>query len=508
MVEKKFSLMQFLYLTFCIDIAVVLYIGISDTQNNLPMNKMLIFPLTIVIIILTGIILISKLKNSCFERLLTSKYTLFFSLFFYFILLTLISLFSKAIPDNDHYAVYKGALYMAGLTEESNWEYFARCDNNIIPMLLLSVIIRINQLLGFSKPYVLPVLLNSLQVTIAMYCIYKLLDKRDKRKYSFVLPWVGMGFVIFFLPVIGHTQSVYTDAMSFSFGIVAYFVWTKAAQTTTRLKKLFLFCLSGFFWGVGAAIKMTVLISFIAVFCSSTVYGKLKSKWKHFLLVGIVIIAILLITREIANNQPCQELKDSHGLPATYWIGIGILGNGGYADNQEYSIHLNTIWGIREKADFSQRYIKSHLSNFADLEHIYAKARHNFASGNLGSSDFMRMTEHRNFFYECISTDGKYFWRFCMINASLFYAMLLFIMAGILSEWKNLRKGMKADELFSVTVFTVIGIGIYLMLFEANNRQLYNHYSWYVIGAVSGMDALLKNLDIWRVRYGNFRQNI
>lgn len=43
----------------------------------------------------------------------------------YFILLFMISFSSKAVPDNDHLELYKGALYVAGVESESNWDYFA-----------------------------------------------------------------------------------------------------------------------------------------------------------------------------------------------------------------------------------------------------------------------------------------------------------------------------------------------------------------------------------------------
>lgn len=238
---------------------------------------------------------------------------------------------------------------------------------------------------------------------------------------------------------------------------------------------------------------MTVLISFIAVLCFLTVSGKLKHRLKEFAFTGGVIVVVLAAFTGAARLQPSSELRDIYGLPGTYWVGIGISGNGGYTDNEEYSIGLRAIYGMKEKSEFSQEYIKDNLKNFADVQHIVAKARYNFASGNMGSSDFMRQTEHRNFFFECISTSGKYFWRFSMVNASWFYSILIFLLAGIATEWRRLKKGGEIDELHVVTVFTVIGIGIYLMIFEANNRQLYNHYSWFVIGAVLGLAAILQS---------------
>ncbi len=498
MAGKKFRLMQFFYGCFFINIISVLVLAILDTQNNLPVHSMLIFPLLVSAVIFLGSLLVSRLTYSCLAKILKSNCTLILFLCFYFFALSAISIFSRAIPDNDHYEVYRGALYAAGLAEESNWEYFARCDNNIIPMLLLSIIIRVNQFLGFPEPYYLAVFLNVFQVAITMYCVFRLLSGYVKQRQFFFLPWIGVGLIGIFMPVIGHTQSVYTDAMSFAFGITAYYTWTKVNQYEKKVYKSLFILLSGILWGMGAAIKMTVLISFIAVFCFLTASGKLRTRLKDFILTGIVVAIILLITQGIARSQPCQEMRDVYGLPSTYWIGIGITGNGGYTDNQEYSIRLREIYGMDEKSDFSREYIKDRLLNFADIRHVAAKARYNFASGNMGSSDFMRQTENRNFFYECISTEGRFFWRFSTINASLFYSMQLFILIGIARQWRRLRTGERINELHAVAIFTIIGIGIYLMIFEANNRQLYNHYSWFVIGAVLGLSELLEKFEAMR----------
>ncbi len=96
---------------------------------------------------------------------------------------------SRGIPVNDSGALYKGALYMAGLSEESNWPYFAHCSNNTMGMIVLSLILRVATLLHIGDVYYAVVFYNLLQLLLAMYCTFRLCE-RMVGKYQY-LAWGG-----------------------------------------------------------------------------------------------------------------------------------------------------------------------------------------------------------------------------------------------------------------------------------------------------------------------------
>ena len=52
-------------------------------------------------------------------------------------------------------------------------------------------------------------------------------------------------------------------------------------------------------------------------------------------------------------------------------------------------------------------------------------------------------------------------------------------------------KKQKVDIMCGVSMIDIFGIMLYLMLFEANNRQLYNHLPWFVLVASSGLSDVL-----------------
>lgn len=80
-----------------------------------------------------------------------------------------------------------------------------------------------------------------------------------------------------------------------------------------------------------------------------------------------------------------------------------------------------------------------------------------------------------------------------MMTAYMYTCYILIIACGVLMVVKK----QKVDFLSGVSLITLFGIMLYLMLFEANNRQLYNHLPWIVLAASSG---LVEFLNLFRKR--------
>ena len=86
-----------------------------------------------------------------------------------------------------------------------------------------------------------------------------------------------------------------------------------------------------------------------------------------------------------------------------------------------------------------------------------------------------------------------------MAATSYFYSLLFLLFAAVISVVCQIKKSRLNNPLYIVTIFTLFGIMVYVMVFEANNRQLYNHVPWFAIGAVIGVEgitSLLKNIVI------------
>ncbi len=204
-------------------------------------------------------------------------------------------------------------------------------------------------------------------------------------------------------------------------------------------------------------------------------------------------IVVVVSVNVYEFTLPCESMRDAYGSSSiTYWMNVGLKGNGGYVDNMEYCAQLDSIYGLDKKEAFSRQYLRDNLQEFVNLEHIVAKLRYNFANGGLGASDFMRNTHRRNFFFECISTDGAYYWYYSMLNTSYFFFLLAMIFIASLKSAFRSRGELQAGD--CVPLLVVFGIMLYVMLFEANNRQLYNQLPWIILGSLAGIRSVVSAL--------------
>lgn len=470
---------------FTISLSFTLVWCILHTQHNLPASRMVLLPVIFSLGIVGMFLFLSPLLNHWIQK--HNSLLLFPFLLLYGILLFVICYKSRCIPVGDSACVYQGALYMAGLSNEINWAYFARCNNNIIPAVFLSLLFRLGSFLGLTDVYYAAVVINVLQVLAALYCVFRICEKHSH--HSAVSAWLGMGMLACYFPLISHTQSLYTDAFSFSFAIVAYYIWSCNQEHTANKPRYYMVnLLCGILWGIGGSIKATVLISLFAVFIYLLLFQNWKSLLKN-LMVLAGCLAIMSAFSHYTTTLPCESMRDIYGTPKiSYFIGIGIEGDGRYTMESVYNTTIGSIAGMENKIAYSNQYIKENLGEFINPNHMLPKLLYNFASGGLGASDFMQKTEHPSFVYECISIYGKHLYRHYMLITGYYYMLLAMTVIACISR---LFSKQAPTPHIAVPLLSMFGIMLYMMLCEANNRQLYNHLPWIICSASIGIWSII-----------------
>ena len=491
--NMKNSLTQnFLWKTFLffdgLVILFVLVVCITKSENHLPISKMILLPTLFHLFFL--LIYLCKCKLTiCSESIsfLSEKLPSIY-MFCYGIALYCLSIYGRSEPIHDQAALYQGALFFAKLSESAPWEYFARCNNNIMPSIILGILFRIGSFGNTCDPFYFAALINVLQIIITMYFLFKLISKRGSLFYA----WVGiLLFSLYILPQAAHCMSLYTDAMSFCFGIVGFYLWEKYISADNSLPFLSKTLLLGILFGLAAIIKVTAIIPLVAI-AGYTIIMKNPKAFHITICTLLISILFFLLCGRLTTLLPSENLRDMYGTPKwSYWIGIGLQGNGGYSDNQDYATHLNTLYGIAEKEAWSKQYIKDNLLQFVDKHHIVSKLRYNFANGALGSGTFVQMTDPNNIFYKLMHYDGDSFWRYSLIMTGVMYFVYSCIFLAIIS---NFYKAGPIDSTLVVSLLSIFGISLYVMIFEANNRQLFNHLPWFILAATCGLSDFYSNL--------------
>lgn len=492
-------------LLYAVMLTVIIVLCVMETQERVPADLMTIYPLAGILII-TVIAFLGVQIESFLDKY--EKYLLLIFFVLYTIATVRFTLHSRGIPTNDSASLVNGAYYMAGLSDVSNWEYFARCSNNTMPMVFLSFLFRIASWLKFTDVYYLPWALNIVQVLCTLYCVFKL-GKRFS-KHGSVSAWLGMGMMAIYVPIWGHTQSLYTDAFSFGFGIIAFYIWLCNYEKRKSGWKYWLVNVAvGIMWGIGFQIKATSVISLVAVI----IYVILYEHWKVILKNVVGLVCPVLIIASICSNYmktlPLMEHHDTWAYPVVeYFIGLGLEEDGSFRLDSEFFNTLGSIWGMEEKKAYAREFILENIDQFWDAEHMIAKVRVNFASGKMKADDFMQEVEHPGFVYNCISYTGAYRRTYRTYVAAYWYMLLEFIViACVLRAFARKKSMEKEDPSVLVPIMSVCGIMIYVMIFEANNRQLYNHMPMIFTAANIGIWSVQSRLEALILRWKSAKKS-
>lgn len=478
---------------YAILLTTVIVLCVMETQENIPASLMTWYPFAGIMLITVLAFLGVKIE-AFLEKY--ERYLLLIFFVVYVVITVRLTLHSRSYPTNDSASLVGGAYYMAGLIEDMQWEYFARWSNNVMPMIFLGFVFRIADMLHFSDVYYLAWALNIAQVVGALYCTFKLCKRFSK--HSCVAGWLGMGMMAIYVPIWGYTQSLYTDAFSFGIGIIAFYIWLCNYE---KRKNGWKFCvinlITGLIWAIGYQIKATAAISLFAVL----LYLILYENWKDLLKNALCLAAPLLIVAVICSNYkktlPTMEYQDSWAYPIVeYFIGLGLEADGSFRLDSEFFNTLGGIWGMEEKKAYARTFIMENIDQLWNPEHVVAKLRHNFATGKMKADDFMQDCDNHGFLYNCISYEGAYRKTYRTCVTAYWYMVLEYVVIGcVLRGFLSKKKEQKEDPAVVVPIVSVFGIMLYVMLFEANSRQLYNHVPMIFCAASIGIWSLHSKLE-------------
>ncbi len=470
------KLLQCLMLFF---MAIILYICITGTAHNIVWYKELIVTTGFLAIIFLFCLVLKRARVFIqrHEKMLLSAFVLLNCFALY-----MVSCGSRNVPMYDYADIYRSA-YAYAYGGEVNWHYFALWSNNFSLFLLLSLVMKLCALIRISDPFYVLLGINVVLTIWGGICIYRLIKQQTG---DVVWAFIGLFLYSAFLPLWSGTNYFYTDSVSIAFGVWA--VWELVGRQRTRRRCLF----AGVLWGIGFSIKATVGISLVAVVIVSLL-TKGKAAVRQVWLALPAFILCIGVLSGIRAQFPCHALEEQNKMPLTYWLALGIHNNGSYPENVEFAVECMNTPGRQQKHELACSYISEHCADFWSVNHIISKARYNFASGKMGASEFNQNSG--TLMYELMNDYGKYGGYSTMITSGYFYALLLFGMAGqLLLICKSGGSEQKNDFLFEVSQFTVFGLFFFLMLWESNNRQLYNHIPWYAIYAVGGLYGIMERL--------------
>lgn len=423
-----------------------------------------------------------KLQSYAAEKI--NRYAIVFVSSLFGIVLWCCGWFSGFEPYTDYGNVWDAALALASGTPVANWEYFAVWPNNRFCMLLLAGMLWLGQRIGLSDGHGFVLAVQSVHWCITLACVYRLAARFGKNRIAD--RWTTVTVFLLMTPLYGYISIFYTDQCSFGFGIMAFTLFEAAVRKQENVKKQLLFAvLAGILWGIGSQIKVTVSISLIALLIVLVTRPDPKYYWKR---VGITLIAAMITVGAILGGMktlPCEKDIYLRSNPALYWVALGLGGNGSHADNEEFAILCSQADNIDVRREIVMEKLKTDWRMFFDADHLVKKVRMNFASGNFGISKYLDYPYKENdLIWQFMSYNGPYFWKYACTSTSYLFAVYILISLGAV----RMVCSKESDIIVGVSFVTLFGLVLFLMIWEAQHKQLFNHMGWLVLAAVYGLN--------------------
>lgn len=533
MEKIKGIITRLFWLVFSVSMFLILGAALSKPLNNLIPGDMIWY--TLVWIVFFGVMwrvcCLLERKAPCMPKLL--KYGLPVYLVLFGVALYTVSCLLRCGLFSDYESIYTAALHFARGEEVANWEYFARWNNNVGSMLGLSLLFFLGGWLPAGVDvYYFVLLLNVVQVMLVVYCLYDLAGKLFKT-HPVAAPLMTLGICTVWIPVWANTSIFYSDQLSFGAGVFGVTLllksWecqrAKSIERTGGMKKagaesgkrnpwLVYAIGAGVCFGCGAVLKVTSATVLIALVIGCFLY---RIVWKHKkeLFVAVVsCVVVLALFSAYCRTLPYQEDAERLKVPTGYWFALGLKGNGTYAESEEFAIRCLAAEDVEQRQLMIREQIGQEIHNLWNPEHIIGKARQNFGCGDLGAAGYLLFPYHENVLWHWFSMDGDYYWKYACLSTAFFFSVLFYLGTGGLLQF--VRKGKaagkskaggqdeagrqneadrqkeEADEReeagFFIAALAFWGLCLFLMLWEAQDKQMYNHSGWLIISLLCSLN--------------------
>lgn len=481
------GIIKLFQIVFSISMLLIFGISLSKPLNNLVPGRMVFYTLfwvILFIVIWCSACLIEK-KFPGLEKKM--KYLLPVILAVYGIALYIVSCLLHSEPLTDYQDVYQAALQFARGEEVTNWDYFARWYNNVGCMLGLSLLFWLGGWLPVTVDiYYFVLLINVIQVVLMIACLYYLAGKVTYR-HSLAARLMILVISFMWIPIWGNTSVFYSDQLSLGAGV---FGLTLLVMGWNKPRWYLYVSSAGVIFALGAVLKVTSATIVIALPVIGFLFSAIWKNKKQLIVMLVTFAVVFMGYTMFCKTLPYQEASYRLKIPTEYWLAVGLGADGTCAGNWDFVIACATANNYDERVIMAREQIAAEIDNLWDVNHLMEKVRQNFGCGDLGSAGYLIYKDNPNFLWNLFSQEGSYYWKYACVSTSQFFAVLFMLGLGGAIRIFSKRELQEKDMLSLIIQLAFWGLCLFLMLWEAQNKQLYNHSGWMLLLLVNSVDTL------------------
>lgn len=423
--------------------------------------------------------------------------------------------------------------------------YYSHYPNNIGIFLLIKYVLVIGkQFTGFitiSNAFFVSIIFNIIMVDIAALFTFLTIRKVLGNKNAYF----SLIFIAPFIIFSPYILVPYTDTITMLFPIMSLYLYIIIKELQKNcLKKYLLIFLEGLFISIGTFLKPTVIIVLISIIIMEILSIKVKKiEKKHkidkveklkniknilnsfmYLIIVLILFMIGFATSYIGYSKIkeknlgtliSQEEYNNNSVSFTHFLMMGMQEQqndtkkdgknqilyGSYNDNDVRS--TIAIKGYKEKQKYNLQIIKERLNNFGIIG--YLKFLNNKVNWILSDGTFFYGQEgiYKGSYYNQ-SKIAKSIQQFIDVQtdtykniiANIMQILWILVILGLVFSIKN-----EENNYISIGKLSIIGIILFILLFEGRSRYLINYIPIFILvgiyGLINSFDILEKGRNLW-----------
>ncbi len=327
---------------------------------------------------------------------------------------------------------------------------------------------------------------------------------------------------LFMIPLVILSPNIiipYTDTITMWIPIAIFYFYLKI-KDNDKLKYLYIL-IEGILLIGGYLLKPTCIIIGIAIILTELLYCnikkenilKLTKKLLIYLIVFLLGISFIYSTfdyfkKKNISQYITDEEFENNSVTATHFLMMGMQESltednkgknnilfGAY--NGEDVANTKKLKGKKEKQKYNIEIVKQRLQDFGFfgyIKFVYNKMMWILSDGTFyyGAEGTFFVTEPYN-----QSRIGKFMQSFFdiesdkyqLITVNIIQITWVTLMIGIIYVYKNIEKNL------DILKFSIIGIILFIIIFEGRSRYLYNYIPIFIIVGTVGIKNIIKGLD-------------
>lgn len=336
-------------------------------------------------------------------------------------------------------------------------DYFTLFPNNIPLCLVLAAFMRV-----FGTGMLPALVLNTLAVNLSVLFAWRTL----RRLAGQAAGLCGLGVCLCLAPLVLYGPIVYTDTLSMPFvcGAARLWAWAREGGARRRLAGL---VLAGAVCAAGAWLKMTAAILLAAVVLDA-VLG-LPGRQKLLAAGAAAAFALVYLPLSLLAANSVLAGDPDAAVPHSHWVMMGLSGDGGYNDD-DYQLTLASAPDKAGRDAFARGEILRRVEEMGPAglaQHLAAKLSYTWGDGTCYAPMKLdiapvRATPLQGYCIQGLPHTG----RTVYVSTGLQLALLGF------AVWGAVRGIRRRDYRPAFVQMAVLGLGLFLLVWEARSRYI------------------------------------